>query len=119
MRCAERIRKVTEEASFDEIFRVTLSAGVSQYVPGETIEETLRRSDTALYEAKHLGHNRIAADKQFQEVEIEDEVSDATVTNIVIGPFGSHRNQTAAGAQYPVTSLYKNLRKYVPANHRW
>lgn len=91
MRCAERIRKVTKEASFDEVFRVTLSAGVSQYVPFETIEETLRRSDTALDEAKHLGRNRIAADNQFQEVEIEDKVSDATMTNIVIGPFGSHR----------------------------
>ena len=92
MRCAERIRKVTEEASFDEVFRVTLSAGVSQYQPGETIEETLRRADAALYEAKHLGRNRVVAEDNLREGELEVEVSDSTMANIVIGPFGSHRN---------------------------
>ena len=71
MRCAERIRKVTEEASFDEVFRVTLSAGVSQYQPGETIEETLRRADAALYEAKHLGRNRVVAEDNKRAGEME------------------------------------------------
>ncbi|HEY4068609.1 MAG TPA: diguanylate cyclase [Burkholderiaceae bacterium] len=37
---------------------VTFSAGVSAYVPGERIEETLERSDRALYEAKRTGKNR-------------------------------------------------------------
>ncbi len=92
MRCAERIRKVTEEASFDEVFRVTLSAGVSQYQPGETIEETLRRADAALYEAKHLGRNRVVAEDNKRVGEMEVDVSDNTRANIVIGPFGTQRN---------------------------
>ncbi|MEP6876176.1 MAG: diguanylate cyclase, partial [Burkholderiales bacterium] len=37
---------------------VTFSAGVSAYRPGERIEETLERSDQALYEAKRTGKNR-------------------------------------------------------------
>ena len=93
MRCAERIRKVTEEASFDEVFHVTLSAGVSQYQPGETIEETLRRADAALYEAKHLGRNRVVAEDNVSIGELEVDVSDSTRANIVVGPFGSQRNQ--------------------------
>lgn len=93
MRCAERVRQVTEEASFDEVFRVTLSAGVAQYQSSETIEEILRRADLALYEAKHLGRNRVAADNHLTDGELEQHVSENTMANIVIGPFGAKRSQ--------------------------
>ena len=92
MRCAERIRKVTEEEPFDEVFRVTLSAGVSQYKRGESIEETLRRADAALYEAKNRGRNRVIAEDQSATSEYELAVGDSTVTNIVVGPFGAKGN---------------------------
>ena len=39
---------------------VTFSAGVAAARPGETPEEALRRADTALYESKALGRNRVA-----------------------------------------------------------
>lgn len=92
LRCAERIRQVTEEAPFDEVFKVTLSGGVSEYQPGETIEDTLRRADGALYQAKHLGRNRIAADSDAEANELSQEMSETTLTNIVIGPFGNNRS---------------------------
>jgi diguanylate cyclase (GGDEF)-like protein len=60
-RCAERLRKATARAEFDEDIKITLSAGVAEYVPGETITETLRRADDALYVAKQTGRNRVAA----------------------------------------------------------
>lgn len=38
---------------------VTLSAGVAVARPGEHPDDVLRRADRALYEAKHLGRNRV------------------------------------------------------------
>jgi len=38
---------------------VTLSAGISCYLPGEPLGECLARSDAALYCAKHAGRNRV------------------------------------------------------------
>lgn len=36
---------------------VTFSAGTAQYIPGETIEQTVERADKALYQAKAQGRN--------------------------------------------------------------
>lgn len=45
--------------------RVSFSAGVACHRPGDTLDRTLERADTALYRAKHLGRNRceMAADE--------------------------------------------------------
>jgi len=43
-----------------EVF-VTFSAGVTQWLPGESLESALERADEALYEAKHSGKNRTCA----------------------------------------------------------
>lgn len=40
--------------------RVTVSIGVADYRRGEDVGDTLKRADTALYEAKRLGRDRIA-----------------------------------------------------------
>lgn len=40
-------------------FHITFSAGVSEWIPGMTVEEWIRRSDEAMYEAKQSGRNRV------------------------------------------------------------
>ena len=37
----------------------TVSIGVAQYQPGETIMQTFARADEALYKAKQRGRNRV------------------------------------------------------------
>ena len=39
--------------------RMTVSVGLAQHLPGDTIEHTLERADQALYTAKSLGRNRV------------------------------------------------------------
>ena len=62
-RCAERLRVALSKEVFEDGIRITLSAGVSTYRYGESVEETLRRADDALYRAKDEGRNRVAEEK--------------------------------------------------------
>ncbi len=39
--------------------RVTVSLGVSTLLPGDTLDSLLARADAGLYQAKHLGRNRV------------------------------------------------------------
>ncbi len=62
---ARRLRKVIEETKFDkeEVMpreRLTISIGVATYPEdAKTREELIQKADEALYEAKHLGKNRV------------------------------------------------------------
>jgi diguanylate cyclase len=42
-----------------ERLNLTFSAGVTQWRPGETLEQLMQRADTSLYEAKKAGKNRV------------------------------------------------------------
>jgi diguanylate cyclase (GGDEF)-like protein len=62
---AERIRCTAETHSwvFGELeLSVTVSVGVAQYCAGEDLSAVVARADTALYEAKRLGRNRVEVD---------------------------------------------------------
>lgn len=60
---AERLRRTLEELEVvckDERIRFTVSIGAASFACGtETLEEALRRADTALYVAKHAGRNQV------------------------------------------------------------
>jgi two-component system, cell cycle response regulator len=42
-----------------QAFYITFSAGVSEWKPGMSLEEWIERSDSAMYEAKQTGRNRV------------------------------------------------------------
>jgi diguanylate cyclase len=47
--------------------KTTFSGGLTQWAPGEPIETVLQRADTALYEAKHQGRDRVLTTTEPQE----------------------------------------------------
>ena len=60
--CADRFRRALETLSATEIgtgLAVTISVGITEYRVGESITQTVRRADAALYRAKAGGRNRI------------------------------------------------------------
>jgi diguanylate cyclase (GGDEF)-like protein len=58
---AERLRRQTRSMSVgdDRDYSLTVSIGVATFVPGETIEHLISRSDRALYAAKAQGRDRV------------------------------------------------------------
>lgn len=56
---AEKLRSSVETLEHAIDTNVTISIGISTYIQGEEIKETLIRADKALYKAKELGKNQI------------------------------------------------------------
>lgn len=56
---AEAIRIATPQSAQGGIPAITVSGGVTVVRPDETLSEAMRRADTALYKAKHLGRDRV------------------------------------------------------------
>jgi diguanylate cyclase (GGDEF)-like protein len=59
---AERLRIYAHFLDFENIpgqKKISLSIGVAQYRPGERLNDLISRADSALYQAKQLGRNRV------------------------------------------------------------
>ncbi len=93
LRCAERLCQVTREKPFDDIFDVTLSAGVATYRNGEQVESLLQRADKGLYKAKDAGRDQaisLEAPPPADPPPTEPPAAPAT-SNVVVGKFGATR----------------------------
>jgi diguanylate cyclase (GGDEF)-like protein len=56
---AEKLRIAIGQFIFPVVGAVTCSFGIAEYVQGDTAETLIARSDSALYEAKRNGRNRV------------------------------------------------------------
>jgi diguanylate cyclase (GGDEF)-like protein/hemerythrin-like metal-binding protein len=59
---AENLRAAVAAHAFSPVGKVTISAGVAEYLPAEEPESLFSRADLALYRAKEDGRNRVEAD---------------------------------------------------------
>jgi diguanylate cyclase (GGDEF)-like protein len=66
---AERIREQVEHFSWDGKLRnrVTVSIGLTQYIPGESVLDLFSRTDTAMYMAKQGGRNQVVVEEPAPE----------------------------------------------------
>lgn len=65
LRLAEEIRSLASATAFECVGRpvsITLTLGVARHRPGESMEETLRRADEALYRGKAQGRDCVVAE---------------------------------------------------------
>lgn len=56
---AQKLRAAIEESK--KIVPITMSFGVTEYIKGEDMEFIFKRVDSALYEAKHSGRNKVVS----------------------------------------------------------
>ncbi len=56
---AERLRQTISQNQFSIPEPITISAGVTEYIEGDTLESVLQRADMALYRAKRAGKNQV------------------------------------------------------------
>ncbi|MDI1228023.1 MAG: GGDEF domain-containing protein [bacterium] len=54
-------KEVVNKTSNENLGRITLSIGVAEYLPGESISRVIERADEALYKSKKTGRNRVSA----------------------------------------------------------
>jgi diguanylate cyclase len=56
--------KLEKKAKSESLGTITVSIGVAQYRPGESLENLINRADKALYFAKNAGRNRVATESE-------------------------------------------------------
>lgn len=56
---AEKIRITIMEEDFSPAQNITISAGITEYIQGDTTEKIIQRADEELYKAKESGRNQI------------------------------------------------------------
>jgi len=65
--CCIADARLTRRSTGQEIARVTVSIGTSQFQLAEAADVMIERYDRGLYQAKRMGRNRTVSEKQFDE----------------------------------------------------
>lgn len=89
LQCANRLCAVTRDTPFDQVFEITLSAGVACYASGESIEALLQRADRALYQAKDAGRDQVIGLAVNDDTPLPPQSAPGKPDNIVVGRFGA------------------------------
>lgn len=58
-KAADKIREAVDDHAFPIVGHLTVSIGVTQFVPGDTYDSLFKRADDALYIAKEGGRNQV------------------------------------------------------------
>jgi len=56
---ADRLRQRIEQSRTSENLFITISLGVTEYIPGESTDQFTRRADALLYKSKESGRNKV------------------------------------------------------------
>lgn len=70
---AEKLRSTVADYKFlvgGNILNITVSIGVAEYAPGDTVETVLSRADEGLYAAKNMGRNRVVVASSSPEASV-------------------------------------------------
>jgi diguanylate cyclase len=59
IRLAVQGRKLVKKSTGDVLGTITISIGIAQFAPGDTVESVIRRADACLYGAKNSGRNLV------------------------------------------------------------
>lgn len=70
LKIAERLRQKVAEWPFDQV-SVTVSIGVSSKKPGMNAQSVFEQADTALYQAKQMGRNKVQSFVDSSEVSVK------------------------------------------------
>ncbi len=68
IRAALASREIKNKKTGDSFGKVTLSIGVAQFRPGESLDDFVRRADQSLYKAKAMGRNRVVSEGLLENV---------------------------------------------------
>lgn len=91
LKCAERICSVTRTEPIEDLFNITVSAGVASYVRDEPVEALLQRADQGLYQAKDEGRDRVVTLESlpFDPIDALKDTPEPARSNVVVGHFGA------------------------------
>ena len=64
-------KKLVKKSTGDVLGAITISIGVAQFGPGDTIEAVIQRADACLYGAKRSGRNLVISQEDTRMATLE------------------------------------------------
>lgn len=100
---ANVIRNSEVEVNGEKI-RVTMSFGITQYVQGEMLDETISRADKLLYRGKETGRNKVVAEYDLEAEEIAELYGLSTVGTGELSEVKNDENKESGNTKILETS---------------